>query len=212
MQAVGCSAERTGTSSSNFSACCDLRLADQHAAAAEERVARRLHAIAQGRARRRCRWRAPIQRSRNAIDLLGRPDEHIFAHAERLEAIDVARRLAAEAVAGDVEDQAVGRASARARRPWDRRDSRPPAPARVRCSPARRSSRSPALEAVDRRADLALAAAERADAAEQMRKALEIAGFLDQRAADHRRKAQDFGARARDGLRSARRAPRPRSS
>ena len=42
-------------------------------------------------------------------DLLRRADADIFAHAERLQPIEIARRLAAEAVAGDVEDQAVRR-------------------------------------------------------------------------------------------------------
>ena len=100
--------------------------------------------------------------------LLGRADEHVFAHAERLEAVDVARRLAAETIAGDVEDQAVGRdRPARGGHRIDRI-----AGGRRKDEVAGRQRVGPVLagdEAIDRRADFALAAAERADAAEQMR-------------------------------------------
>ncbi len=150
--------------------------------------------VRRGRARRRNRRRAPSMCRGSRVDRLGRADEDEFAHAERLQAVDVARRLAAEAVGGDVEDQPVARDGAASRgQRIDRIAGR-----RREHEVARLEAVGPGaarLEALDRRADRRVAAAERADAAEQMRKALQIAGLLDQRAADDRREANDLGAR-----------------
>ena len=107
MQAVGCSRRADRHDQFELQFLLHLRLADQHAAASEERIARRLDAIAEAeRIGDAHGARHPALAKR--LHLLWGADEHIFAHAERLEPVDVARRLAAETIAGDVEHQAVG--------------------------------------------------------------------------------------------------------
>jgi primosomal protein N'' len=77
-------------------------------AAAEERIAGVFDAPGQaqltGQSLRLCHP-APAE----IVDLLRRADAHIFAHAERLQPVEVLRRLAPEAVAGDVEQQPLRR-------------------------------------------------------------------------------------------------------
>ena len=105
----------------------------------------------------------------------------------------MARRFAAEAVGGDVEAQAARRQRAAARR--DRIDRI--AGGRRQHEVGRRQRRGPVaagVEAADRGVDFALGAVQAADAAEQIGKALQIAGFLELAAAHHRRKAHHFGA------------------
>jgi hypothetical protein len=103
MHAVGDSADRIGTSISNFQRRRHLEPSDHRAEAAEERVACRL---ATG-GKTECagdfgRTRDPmLAKIRN---LFRRPDRDEFPHAERLQPIDFARRFAVETIAGDVED------------------------------------------------------------------------------------------------------------
>ena len=82
-----------------------------------------------------------IQGSRNSRICRGRADADIFAHAEALEAVDLARGLMAETVGGNVEDIAVIGHDAARRRRWDRPGSRRPAPAPGRMASGLRSSR-----------------------------------------------------------------------
>ena len=108
---MGFSVERTGTSSSNFSACSSWDSGDDLAAAAEEGIAGEVDAVAEAEQVGDAVG-ALDPRLAERLDLRRRADAHVLAHAERLEAVDVGRRLAAEAVGGDVEDEAGGRAPA----------------------------------------------------------------------------------------------------
>ena len=162
----------------------DLLLAHQHAAASEEWITRSLDAIAQAqriRDGRRLAYPALAKR----LHAGGRSDEHIFAHAERLQPIDVARGFAAKAIAGDIELQAAGgKRTSRGGERVDRIAGR-----RRQNQIARRQSIGPfaaRLEALERRADGALVPANPRHAAQEMRKALQIARLLDQRPAHHR--------------------------
>ena len=137
-----------------------------------------------------------IQASRKAAICCRRSDTDVLAHAERLEAVDVGRGLAAEAVGGDVEGEAGRRH--RAARGGQRVD---------RVAGGRRQHevgglevRRPVLalvEPVDDAADVAFAAAEAAHRAEQVREALQVAVPLEVRAAHHRRKAQTSASAGR---------------
>src|ERR1700727_2541396 len=97
-------------------------------------------------------------------DVFGRPDRDEFAHPEGLQPIDLARRLATETIAGNVEDQPFRRGRApgggngidgitgrRRQHEFARIDAVGPGPA--------------SLETVDRSLDPRFVAAERADAA-----------------------------------------------
>ena len=143
--------------------------------------------------------------SRNSITWSGVPDADVFAHPERLQAVDVARGLAAEAIAGDVEHQPVGR-----HRPGcgDQRDR--PGSRRRASGPDRSLSTRPSTQSLlpaanhRRRADLLARAAQATHAAEEMRKALRDIRIFDRRATHHRRKAQNFRAGPALFARSAR--------
>ena len=107
MQAVGWSAERTGITA-RTSAPARLEAAD-HLRRRGRRTGRSPPRCgATGRALRRRGRRAPSS-ARGTLAALRRADEDEFAHAERLQAVDLARGLAAEAIGGDVEDQPVRR-------------------------------------------------------------------------------------------------------
>ena len=145
-------------------------------------------------------------------DLLRRADADIFAHAERLQPVEIARRLAAEAVAGDIEHKPVGRHRAAARRRADRPDSRRPGSARDRPAPASVVQSPPASKRSTAPRMSASLPCRQLTQPSRVRKALEIAGLLQLPAAHDRREAQDLGAGlavARDQRGEARR-PRPR--
>ena len=120
-------------------------------------------------------------------------DADIFAHPERLQPVEMAGRLAAETVGRDVKAQAAWRQRAAGRgNRIDRIAGR-----RREHEIGRRERRGPVaagIEAADRGVDFAFGAMQAADAAEQVGKALEIAGFLQLPAVHDRRKAHHFGA------------------
>ena len=102
--------------------------------------------------------------------MLGRADADVFAHAEGLQPVDIARRFAAETIASDIEQKPFRRNFAAARH--DRID---------RITGGRRQheiggaeSVGPVLagfEALDSASDVGFAAAKAADADEKMREA-----------------------------------------
>ena len=98
-------------------------------------------------------------------------DADIFAHPERLQPVEMARRLVPETIGGDVKAQAALRQRApRGRNRIDRI-----AGGRRQHEVGRRERRGPVaagIEAADGLVDLALGAVQSADAAEQVRKAL----------------------------------------
>src|SRR5262249_31356209 len=77
-------------------------------AAAEESVARLIHAIRQSQLIGEL-LRADHPAFAEVCDLFGRTDTDILAHAERLQPVEIARRLAAKTIAGDVEQKPFGR-------------------------------------------------------------------------------------------------------
>ena len=114
MHAVGCSSEWIGTSSSNFKRLLDLAHRHELAAAAKEGVARLIET------ERQAQFAGDVLRAYHPapaeiVDLFRRSDADILPHAERLQTVEVARRLAAEAIAGDIEQETGGRHLAAAR-------------------------------------------------------------------------------------------------
>src|ERR1700734_726323 len=92
----------------------DLAHRHQLAAAAEERIARGIDAPRQAQLLGKTR-RPRHPGAAEFIDLFGRADADILSHAKRLQAVEILRRLAAEAIAGDVEDEPPRRPVAAAR-------------------------------------------------------------------------------------------------
>src|SRR5262249_54307795 len=110
--------------------------------------------------------------------LLGRAEADELAHAERLEAVDLLRRLMAEAVARDVEHEARLRHAAARRYQWVERI----AGGRGEHEIGRAERADPialALVARDGAANVGLAALQAAHGAEKVGEAAEIARFLD---------------------------------
>ena len=131
--------ERTGTSSSNFSASSRCWSPSwRRPGRRRDRWPRPRYRA--GRWRRRCPGRADPGFA-EFLDLLRRADADIFAHAEALEAVDMARRLMAETVARPRRRHSLRPAPRRARRRWDRPGNRRPAPAPGRRASGLRSSR-----------------------------------------------------------------------
>ncbi len=171
---------------------------------AEERIARLIDVIGQPQPIGEL-TRAHDPALAESVDGRGRADADILAHAEGLQAVQAPRRLMAETVAGHVEDQAARRN--RATFGHHRIDR--VAGGRAQHQVGRRQRLGPIAagrEPVNRRADLLLAAMQAAHAAEEVRKAFQIARFLELAAAHHRWKAQHLGAAfalARDQARQA---------
>ena len=115
-----------------------------------------------------------------------------FAHAKGLEAVEVRRRLVSETIRRDIEQPSFIRHRAALRRDGIDRVTG----GRREHEVGRGQGLGPVaavLEAFDGGADVALGAVQRADAAKQIGKALEISRFLQLLAAHHRRKAEHFG-------------------
>ena len=183
-----------------------LELADRHhlASAAEERVACGSDPVGQPQFVRQALG-LPGPSLPETGHLLGRADIDIFAHAERLQAIEMPGRLPPEAVAGHVEAQPAARDRAAARRQrihgvaGGRGENQIGRGERGRPIAAR-------LMAVGGSADFCFGSVQRADAAEQVGKALQIARLLQLVAAHDRGKPQHFRgglAVARDKSRQA---------
>jgi hypothetical protein len=145
-----------------------------------------------------------------------RAHAHEFAHAEGLEAIDLVGRFAPETIGFDVEF-----VRPRRHRPACGGERIERIAGRRRQHEIGRAQRvGPILAAIeppDRGMDFRLVALQAADAAEQMRKAVEIACLLDVAAGHHRRKPQHLSVgfaaprdqrrqRAYDGLEQRRAA------
>ncbi len=127
-------------------------------------------------------------------DVVGAADADVFAHPEGLQPVEMARGLATEAIGGNVEEPAARRHRTTARR--DRIDGI--AGGRRQHEVGRRQRRgpvSPGIEAADRYVDLAFRAVQAADAAEQVREALQIARPLELPAVHDGRKAHHLGVR-----------------
>jgi hypothetical protein len=102
MHAVGSAAERTGTGRSNFSACSIWLIAMSIPPQPNRRSPVRCGSAGpQAGDISRARHPAPLE----IVDLGGRADADIFAHAEGLRGDKVMGGFVAEAVAGDVEHE-----------------------------------------------------------------------------------------------------------
>jgi hypothetical protein len=162
------------------------------AGATEEWVARRGEPI---------RYGEPLRQVLRAIDptlakcecARGSSDAYVLAHAEGLQSARLVRSLAAKAIGGDIEAQALGG------HVTARRDQRVEGVAG-----RRREHQICCRQAVhpigtlgrifDQRANGLLAAVQTTDTTQEVRKGFEISGFLYQRAAHYRRKPQDLRA------------------
>src|SRR5580704_3463407 len=169
-----------------------LQLADRHhlADAAEEGIARLIDLAGELElfGEREPAFHPALAKCRN---LVPRADADIFAHAEGLQAIDGARGLMAEAVAGDVEiETARGNRAALRGDGIDRIASggRQDEIGRCqRCGPV-----AAGIETLHGRTDIGVRPVQRADAAEEIGEALEIAGLLEMAAAHYRRESEDL--------------------
>ncbi len=171
-----------------------LQLAEGHdlAEASEERIARGLDRV--GQAEFVGHGGGGLDPTlAEGDDLLRRADADVFAHPEGLQPVEMARGLAAEAVAGDVE--AVAALRHRPARGGDRVDG---------IAGGRRQHEIGGLETfgpvatremtVGIAADLGFRAFQAGDAAQEIRKALEVAVALEMGAAHHRREAEHLRA------------------